>query len=174
MSSFEDDVLGRISRVEADANLRQQQEAEARAREARMIRERQERVDRSIELSTKAARLLTDRAVRSVPVWVRSGPQMKQESSGWHVATMQEYRGAELPTRSQFIALDARNRLLMFDHAQFGEKGTTYKGIVFPREVPDGQGKLQLLESEAFMNGLASLVAGRGPYEDPTAVSFGH
>lgn len=174
MSDYEQNILNRIGGLHAEAQKREMllQQEQQRLREQQQKSEADARA--SVELGRQALRILDSRNVDTIPVIVRRdrSDYTHEVGRGWHVMTMQEYEGADAPTSSRFFGLNTRGDFLSFTQTAIMYRGTRLEGIIQPKTVSDGTGKLKLLQSEAWQNGIASLIGGLGPYEDPKPVSF--
>jgi hypothetical protein len=82
--------------------------------------------------------------------------------------TLQEYMGdGAAPNPVHFALVREEAELVRFDKTEHNGR----QGIMFPTRIPRAS-QTQMMESDSFKNGLASVIGDLGPYLEPHPVSF--
>lgn len=194
MASFEDEILGRIEGVQQEqaeqARIKQEQAAFLEARRAETLA----RLNQALALGKQAADLLIARNVPTIPIWnhVKIGetePHLHPSLSGGYVARDSIYElqvtghgwevlrsthidsNLEYPPETAHYALSTEGSLMSFSRLQLNNYKTrpdsnqrkTIKGIIHTSELQADR-MANLVNSEPFKKGVASLIGGLGVY----------
>lgn len=170
MSEY-DDVFGYIPEMNQVAARRQRAQERAAREEARRRAEaeEQERVyeetdQRSRQLATAAMQLLINQSVPSIPIISqRKNGYLNEHGSGWHVYSFDDL--GDKSKKIEHVGVSDRGELVIADRLTASHEGVLRDGIISPRQEKDPTRRVEILESEVFRKGLASLIAGHGPYE---------
>lgn len=179
MTSFEDIIRSRIPQVENKLENERAEQARQHELRVRLQDEQNTYGERSITVARRAAQLLLENHIPTTSIWARPegrGP-IVEVGQGWHVVTMLAYQGSDMPPYQEHFGLNKdTHTLLRFSRKQYigekEEKGQSWDGIIFPTSLSPSAGMVDLLESDSFNNGLASLLAGHGPYLEPSISDF--
>lgn len=171
MSSFEEEILGLIPEI--DEERRARQETRDATRHAQREQERQEMAsdEEAGRLGRHVVEILERHDISPNATWDRSDEGTEPEKIGWHVLTKEYIKGRDEP-ESEYYLIDINGAVRSFWYPVIQQPErqrlaarTTLK-IVSANSPLRGSVTLELLQTDPFKRGLASLLGKHGPYTE--------
>ncbi len=156
MSELRRDIMARISQVENERRERERLASEERARQVASQEAAERRKSEGERIAAELVELLKSEGVPTLPIVNISNGETRTLGHGWHVFTGSEYMGdgASMPDTGFGLSTDGKPLADFRPNTQY---------ILRPSVIATSQW-VQFFEEEPFLNGVASLIAGHGPY----------